>query len=97
MQMDRSQTDLKEEILAVVWTTMVNHDKLWLRYSFLVTQFDESGNRVLPCNRRKGRIFGTDGAVKSNVKIQSVHIMSSVKELICDFSDGSFEKWPLHK
>lgn len=51
-QMERSQTDLKEEVLAVVWATVVNHDELWLQYSLLVTQFDESGNRVLPCMRK---------------------------------------------
>lgn len=50
-QMERSKTDLKEEILAVVWTTMMNHDELWLQYSLLVTQFNESRNRVLPCTR----------------------------------------------
>lgn len=49
--MERSKTDLKEEILAVVWTTMVNHDEFWLQYSLLVTQFNESRNRVLPCTR----------------------------------------------
>lgn len=49
--MERSKTDLEEEILAVVWTTVVNHDKLWLQHSLLVTQFNESRNRVLPCTR----------------------------------------------
>lgn len=42
----KKQTDLKEEILAVVWTTMVNHDKFWLQDPLLVTQFNESRNRV---------------------------------------------------
>lgn len=49
--MERSKTNLEEEILAMVWTTMMNHDKLWLQYSLLVTQFNESRNRVLPYTR----------------------------------------------
>lgn len=49
--------DLKEEILAVVWTTVMNHDELWLQYSLLVAQFNESRNRMLPCIRERYMMF----------------------------------------
>lgn len=50
---EKKLSDLKEEILAVVWTTMVNHDKFWLQYPLFVTQFNESRNRMLPCTMEK--------------------------------------------
>lgn len=59
--MERSKTNLKEEILAVVWTTMVNHDKLWLQYSLLVAQFNEGRNRMLPCTRETAHEKMEDG------------------------------------
>lgn len=48
-------THLEEEILAMVRTTVMNHDKVWLHYSSLVTQLNESRHRVLPCTQIKGQ------------------------------------------
>lgn len=47
-------THLEEEILAVVGTAVMNHDKIRLHYPSLVTQLNESRHRVLPCTQIKG-------------------------------------------
>lgn len=65
--------DLKEEILAVVWTTVMNHDEFWLQYSLLVAQFNESRNRMLPCTRERERddVYGIDVILNSNLMTAS--------------------------
>lgn len=59
--MKRSKTDaritmthLEEEVLAVVRTTVMNHDKVWLHYPSLIAQLDESRHWVLACTQIKG-------------------------------------------
>lgn len=46
-------THLEKKVLAVVRTTVMDHDKVRLHYLSLVTQLDESRHRVLPCTQRK--------------------------------------------
>lgn len=43
-----TKTHLEEEILTMVWATVMNHDKVWLHYASLVAQLDERRHRVLP-------------------------------------------------
>ena len=46
-------THLEKKILAVVRTTVVNHDEVRLHYPSFVTQLDESRHRVLPCTQKE--------------------------------------------
>lgn len=49
-----NMTHLEEEILAVVRTTVMDHDKVWLHYPSFIAQLNESRHRVLPCTQIKG-------------------------------------------
>lgn len=40
---------LEKEILAVVWTAVMDHDEVRLHYPPFVAQLDESRHRVLSC------------------------------------------------
>lgn len=44
-----NMTYLKEKVLAVVRTAVMNHDKVWLHYPSLIAQLNEGRHRVFAC------------------------------------------------
>lgn len=65
-------THLEKEILAVVRTTVMYHNKVWLHYSSLVAQLNESRHWVLPCTHIKGqnKVRGWNKLTKGKVENQ---------------------------
>lgn len=59
---------LEEEILAVVRTTVMNHDEVWLHYPSLIAQLNESRHWVFACTQRKGNddIKGPETSQRAN-------------------------------
>lgn len=72
-------THLEKKILAVVRTTVMNHNKVWLHYLSLVTQLNESRHRVLPCKQIKGHHqMNLDNAQRKRYSTQGLIFMMNI-------------------
>lgn len=76
-------THLEKKILAVIRTTVMYHNKVWLHYSSLVAQLNESRHWVLPCTHIKGqnKVRGWNKLTKGKAENQILEYQDGITVL----------------